>query len=145
MFARDEVRVIVCARGGYGANYLLEELDLEEIKAHPKIFVGYSDLTAVLTYFADAAGLVTFHGPMVAKDWARNDGVDLASWQAAVTGAAAWEPALGAASGVRGLVEGTAEGILYGGGLSILVASLGTPLEIWTQGPHMFLVYVAAT
>ncbi len=41
MFARDEVRVIVCARGGYGANYLLEELDLEKIKAHPKITVRW--------------------------------------------------------------------------------------------------------
>src|SRR5580698_9556881 len=66
MFARDDVRAIVCARGGYGANYLLDKLDLEKIKAHPKIFVGYSDVTALLTYFSDAAGLVTFHGPMIA-------------------------------------------------------------------------------
>ena len=144
MFARDEVRVIVCARGGYGANYLLEELDLEKIKAHPKIFVGYSDLTALLTYFADAAGLVTFHGPMVAKDWAHNDGVDLSSWQAALHGTLAWEQALGAGSGARGLVEGTAEGILYGGCLSILVASLGTPYAIRTEGTILFLEDVAA-
>src|SRR5438270_10242824 len=47
MFARDDVRAIVCARGGYGANYLLPALDVEKIKAHPKIFVGYSDLTAL--------------------------------------------------------------------------------------------------
>src|SRR5437868_49465 len=80
MFARDDVRAIVCARGGYGANYLLEELDLEKIKAHPKIFVGYSDVTTLLTYFVNAAGLVTFHGPMVAKDWTHENGVDVASW-----------------------------------------------------------------
>ena len=49
MFVRDDVRAIVCARGGYGANYLLRELDLEKIKAHPKIFVGYSDITTLLT------------------------------------------------------------------------------------------------
>src|SRR5258706_6035874 len=145
MFARDEVRAIVCARGGYGANYLLEELDLEKIKAHPKIFVGYSDLTTLLTYFSDAAGLVTFHGPMVAKDWVHDDdGVDLISWQAALAGTAAWEPALGAGSGAKGLVEGTAEGILYGGCLSILVASLGTPYEIRTEGTILFLEDVAA-
>ncbi len=96
MFAREEVRAIICARGGYGANYLLPALDLEQIKASPKIFVGYSDLTALLTYFADAAGMVTFHGPMVAKDWAREGGVDLTSWQAALAGAAAWELELGA-------------------------------------------------
>ena len=144
MFARDEVRAIVCARGGYGANYLLEELDLEKIKAHPKIFVGYSDLTTLLTYFSDAAGLVTFHGPMVAKDWAHEDGMDLPSWQSALSGTAAWEPALDAGSGTTGLVEGAAEGILYGGCLSILVASLGTPYEIRTEGTILFLEDVAA-
>ncbi|HWW15857.1 MAG TPA: LD-carboxypeptidase [Candidatus Dormibacteraeota bacterium] len=144
MFARDEVRAIVCARGGYGANYLLEALDMEKIKAHPKIFVGYSDLTTLLTYFSDAAGLVTFHGPMVAKDWAHHDGVDLASWQAAVAGTVAWEPNLGAGSRAIGLVEGKAEGILYGGCLSILVASLGTPYEIRTDRTILFLEDVAA-
>jgi muramoyltetrapeptide carboxypeptidase len=144
MFARDEVRAIVCARGGYGANYLLEVLDMEKIKAHPKIFVGYSDLTTLLTYFSDAAGVVTFHGPMVAKDWAHHDGVDLASWQAALAGTVTWETNLGAGSGARGLVEGTAEGILYGGCLSILVASLGTPYEIRTDRTILFLEDVAA-
>jgi muramoyltetrapeptide carboxypeptidase len=144
MFAREDVRAIICARGGYGANYLLEALDLEKIKAHPKIFVGYSDLTTLLTYFADAAGLVTFHGPMVAKDWAHENGVDGASWQSALAGTTAWELHLGAGSGAIGLVEGAAEGILYGGCLSILVASLGTPYEIRTEGTILFLEDVAA-
>lgn len=138
MFVREDVKAIVCARGGYGANYLLEVLDLEKIKAHPKIFVGYSDLTALLTYFSDAAGLVTFHGPMVAKDWAHENGVDLFSWQSALAGTAPWELNLGADSGARGLVEGAAEGTLYGGCLSILTASLGTPYEIKTAGTILF-------
>src|ERR1700687_5505909 len=116
MFARDEVRAIVCARGGYGANYLLRELDLEKIKAHPKILVGYSDITTLLTHFVDAAGLVTFHGPMAAKDWAHEDGVDLVSWQSALSGAIPWDVALGA--GVSGLVAGEAEGGVDGGWLS---------------------------
>src|SRR5438270_9754128 len=90
MFMRDDVRAIVCARGGYGANYLLKELDQEKIKAHPKIFVGYSDITTLLTYFADAAGFVTFYGPMAAKDWAHENGADLPSWQAALSGVAPW-------------------------------------------------------
>lgn len=139
MFARKDVRAIICARGGYGANYLLPVLDLEKITAHPKIFVGYSDHTALLTYFAAAAGLVTFHGPMVAKDWTHENGVDMASWLAALTGTVPWEPNLGEGSGARGLVEGTAEGILYGGCLSILVASLGTPYEIQTDGTILFV------
>lgn len=142
MFVRDDVRAIVCARGGYGANYLLKHLDLDKIKSHPKVFVGYSDITALLTYFADACGLVTFHGPMSAKDWAHEDGVDLASWQAALSGATPWDVALGV--GVSGLSDGQAEGILYGGCLSILVASLGTPYKINTAGTILFLEDVAA-
>ena len=144
MFAREDVRAIICARGGYGSNYLLDALDWESIKRHPKIFVGYSDLTALLTHLSDALGFVTFHGPMVAKDWAHDGGVDLPSWQKALSGATAWEPDLGSGSGVSGLMEGTAEGILYGGCLSILVASLGTPYEIRTSGTILFLEDIAA-
>ena len=141
MFVRDDVRAIVCARGGYGANYLLPILDLEKVRAHPKIFVGYSDVTTLLTYFADAAGLVTFHGPMVAKDFAHADGVDLASWKAALGGSSEWTVDVTA---VKPLVEGSGEGILYGGCLSMLVASLGTPYGIETAGTILFLEDVAA-
>jgi muramoyltetrapeptide carboxypeptidase len=144
MFERDEVRAMVCARGGYGANYLLEALDLEKIRAHPKIFVGYSDLTALLTYFCDAAGLVTFHGPMVAKDWSHEGGVDMGSWLSAVSTSTPWEVKLEAGSGASGLVEGAGEGLLYGGCLSILVASLGTPFEIQTEGTILFLEDIGA-
>ncbi len=144
MFTRDEVRAIVCARGGYGANYLLGVLDLMKIERHPKIFVGYSDITTLLTYFADTAGFVTFHGPMVAKDFPLADGVDVTSWNAALTGLSEWALNLGPESGVKPLLEGSAEGILYGGCLSMLVASLGTPYEIRTAGTILFIEDVAA-
>jgi muramoyltetrapeptide carboxypeptidase len=144
MFNRDEVCAIVCARGGYGANYLLSELDPAKIAGHPKIFVGYSDITTLLTCFSDAARFVTFHGPMVTKDFAQADGVDLASWQAALTGLSDWDVSSAGDSGATGLVEGSGEGILYGGCLSILVASLGTPHEIRTEGPILFLEDVNA-
>lgn len=142
MFDRDDVRAIVCARGGYGSNYLLNRLDLNKIKSHPKIFAGYSDNTSLLTHFADAANLVTFHGPMVAKDWAHSDGVDLSSWQSALSAAESWDVPVNAES--HGLIDGDAEGVLYGGCLSILVASLGTPYEIKTSGTILFLEDVAA-
>jgi len=142
MFTRDDVRAIVCARGGYGANYLLPELDLEKIKKNPKIFVGYSDITCLLTHFLDAAGLVTFHGPMVSKDWNHTDGIDLTSWRSALSNAASW--AVPVSDTVRALKEGEGEGTLYGGCLSILVASLGTPYEIKTEGTILFLEDVAA-
>ena len=142
MFLRDEVRAIVCARGGYGANYLLDILDLKKVKAHPKIFVGYSDLTTLLTYFTDATGLITFHGPMVAKDFAHANGVDRNSWDRALNGSSEW--ALELDSDVKSLVVGSGEGILYGGCLSILVASLGTPYEIRTAGTILFIEDIAA-
>jgi len=142
MFRRDDVRAIVCARGGYGANYLLRELDLEKIQKNPKIFIGYSDITCLLTYFLDAAGLVTFHGPMVSKDWNHASGVDPASWQSALSDAAPWDIPIN--DGVRALADGEAEGTIYGGCLSILVASLGTPYEIKTEGTILFVEDIAA-
>lgn len=144
MFVRDDVHAIVCARGGYGANYLLEKLDLQKVRSHPKIFVGYSDITTLLTYFADATGLVTFHGPMVTKDFSVTDGVDLASWNSAIAGDSSWELKLGPDSGVKALVSGAAEGALYGGCLSMLVESLGTPYEIHADGTILFIEDVAA-
>jgi len=144
MFMRDEVRAIVCARGGYGTNYLLGRLDPGKIVMHPKIFVGYSDITTLLTCFADSANFVTFHGPMVTKDFAHADGVDLPSWEAALTGLAEWAIESGPDSGVKPLREGEAEGILYGGCLSMLAASLGTSHEIRTAGTILFVEDVAA-
>ena len=139
MFERDDVKAIICARGGYGANYLLPRLDLQKLAATPKIIVGYSDITSLLTYFCDAGRFVTFHGPMVAKDFAKPDGFDLASWQHALTGAEKWRLDFGADSGVKSLASGSAEGVLYGGCLSMLVASLGTPYEIGTDDTVFFI------
>ena len=142
MFLRDDIRAIVCARGGYGSNYLPLALDPAKIIPHPKILVGYSDITTLLCCTADSANFVTFHGPMVAKDFAVADGVDLDSWQNALGGAEQWEIAEG--SGAKPLVPGQSEGILYGGCLSMLVASLGTEHEIRTAGTILFIEDVAA-
>jgi muramoyltetrapeptide carboxypeptidase len=142
MFIRDDVHAIVCARGGYGSNYLPLVLDPAKIVAHPKILVGYSDITTLLCCMANSANFVTFHGPMVAKDFAIADGVDLESWQNALGGATEWE--IGEGSGAMPMIEGTAEGILYGGCLSMLVATLGTPHEIRTAGTILFVEDIAA-
>ncbi|HZU22302.1 MAG TPA: LD-carboxypeptidase [Terriglobales bacterium] len=142
MFRRDDVRAILCARGGYGANYLLPHLDLGLVRSHPKIFAGYSDATCLLTYLRDAAGLVTFHAPMAAKDFAHPDGIDERSWNAALTSVEPWQ--LGPESGLSGLAPGDGEGWLTGGCLSIIAASLGTPYEINTEGAILFLEDIAA-
>jgi muramoyltetrapeptide carboxypeptidase len=144
MFAREDVRAIICARGGYGSNYLLESLDLDIIKAHPKIFMGYSDLTSVMTYILDATGLLVLHGPMVTKDFAHSGGVDIPSLEAALGGVSSWSINSGEDSGMKSLAPGVAEGILYGGCLSMLAASLGTPYEIHTAGTILFVEDVGA-
>jgi muramoyltetrapeptide carboxypeptidase len=142
MFERDDLRAIVCARGGYGTNYLLQKLDIDKIKQHPKIFVGYSDVTTLLTYFADS-GLVTFHGPMVTKNFASPDGIDVNSWKFSLSGCRDWPINASPDAGVKSLVDGAAQGILYGGCLSMLAASLGTPYEIKTDETILFIEDVA--
>ena len=138
MFRRREIRAILCARGGYGCNYLLPRLDLELVRRNPKIFVGCSDVTTLLSYLCDAAGLVTFHGPMAAGDFGRPDGVDEDAWFASVASGEEYERIFDATE-VEPLARGTAEGVLYGGCLSLLCASLGTPYEIRTRDTILFL------
>jgi len=135
-FADDEVRAIFSTRGGYGSNYLLDALDLDLIAESAKPFIAYSDLTAVQLWLLDQVELPAFHGPMVAADFSRGDGVHLPSLQAALGG----QPySVGAAEGMRTLHPGRARGTLYGGCLSVLVALLGTPYEPQTEGKLLFL------
>ncbi len=140
-FADDETQMAMCLRGGYGSNYLLEHVDLELIRRHPKAFFAYSDLTGLQLLMLDRLGLPAFHGPMLAADFYLEDGVHLESFKAALAGDAY---AVGAAEGMRGLKSGTASGTLYGGCLSILVALLGTPWEPQTEGKLLFLEDVGA-
>jgi len=142
MFDRDDIGAILCARGGYGANYLLPLLDMRKLAARPKIIVGYSDITSLLTYCCDVARFVTFHGPMVAKDFNRDDGVDFSSWNSVLGGVLQFDFALETV--VKPLIQGAAEGILYGGCLSMLVASLGTPYEARTNDTILFIEDVGA-
>ncbi len=144
MFGRDDIRAIISVRGGYGANYLLPHLDLDIIRQHPKVFVGYSDVTCLLSWLHDAAGLVTFHGPMITGDFARQHGINEMSWQAATAGNPDWELGSHQSFGLNPMVPGRAEGVLYGGCLSILVASLGTAYEAQTEGKLLFLEDVGA-
>ncbi|MCX6149991.1 MAG: LD-carboxypeptidase [Ignavibacteriales bacterium] len=69
MFSKKEVKAIICIRGGYGSPRLLDKIDYNLIKKYPKIFVGYSDITALQMAFYKKAGLITFAGPMVAVDF----------------------------------------------------------------------------
>jgi len=109
------------------------------IAAQPKILLGCSDITSLLTAIHDRTGLIGFHGPMVAKDIA--DGTfDEASWQAALQGELNWSVP---GSGIEVLQTGKAAGRLYGGCLSMLVASIGTPYEIQTDDCILFIEDIA--
>ena len=135
-FADDAVRAIFSTRGGYGTNYLLDGLDLDLIAESAKPLIGYSDLTALQLWLLDQLQLPVFYGPMLSADFAREDGVDLPSLKAALSGKTY---SAGAAEGLRTLHPGRTRGILYGGCLSILVALLGTPYEPQTEGKLLFL------
>jgi muramoyltetrapeptide carboxypeptidase len=135
-FADPETQAVMCLRGGYGSNYLLDRIDLEVFRAHPKPFFAYSDLTGLQLHLLDELGIPAFHGPMLAADFYLEDGVHLPSFHAAIAG----QPyCLGGAEGLRVLKPGSASGTLYGGCLSILVAMLGTPWEPQTEGKLLFI------
>ena len=131
-FADPGIDAIVCTRGGWGSAELLQGLDLELIRAHPKPLLGYSDITSLHTWIGQQTGLITFHGPMISPDFARSNGVDFASFHSALTTGSGWRVAV--AEGLRLLRpaslmrEPTAMvGVLSGGCLSILAEALGTP------------------
>lgn len=133
MFADPEVRAIVTARGGYGAGRLLPMLDRELIRCNPKIFVGHSDMTFLLNELSQRLDLVTFHGPMVLNLPAQLQGGEalLAMLGRERMG---WQ-----SSAAEILQPGTAEGLLVGGCLSILVAAIGTPYAVDTRGALLFI------
>lgn len=134
-FADPTIAAIFCTRGGYGSNYLLEGLDLDLIRRHPKPLFAYSDTTAIQTWLLDQLHLVSFHGPMVAADFSLENGVHLESFRAAITGGLV---RVGAEQGLRTLRPGAAQGILYGGCLSLLTAALGTSYAPQTEGKLLF-------
>jgi muramoyltetrapeptide carboxypeptidase len=122
LFRDDAIAGIVCARGGAGAGRLLARLDPELIAAHPKLLVGYSDIT-FLHLFLARLGLVSLHGPMLARELA-DGGYDRKSFLHGLTGSG--EAYSSPAGELRTLRRGRAEGRLRGGCLSILAAAVGT-------------------
>lgn len=133
MFTDAGVSAVMTVRGGYGSGRLLPLFDPAIAQRQPKIFVGYSDLTFLLSQLVERAGLVAFHGPMVA-DLERNPG-GAAKLLGLLSGdRAGWNLAAGSI-----VQPGTAEGVIVGGCLSIMVAQLGTPYDIDTAGRLLFL------
>ena len=137
-FLRDDIAAIFCARGGFGSIQLLPALDPDLIRAHPKIFVGFSDVTALLNWMSQCCGVVVFHGPMVAVEFAGEleGGVSSGFWDALTGKRRLWQIK---GSGVLRSGGAPVRGALAGGCLSVLVTTLGTPYEIDTEGKIVFL------
>ncbi|WP_369147456.1 LD-carboxypeptidase [Streptomyces sp. R44] len=120
------VSAVLCARGGFGAQRMVDLMDWTAIRAAgPKAFVGYSDVTALHEAFAVRAGFATLHGPMVAAGTFLADATTQESLRATLF---APETVLTLAPATaRALVPGRARGVTLGGCVSLLAADLGTP------------------
>jgi muramoyltetrapeptide carboxypeptidase len=137
MFGDPEIQAIICARGGYGTGRIADRLDYDLIRANPKIFWGYSDITFLHAAIGRYAGLVTFHGPMM-LDLAKDENpLTVQNYDTLV------HPSVlrytEEISPLQTLVEGEALGPLVGGNLSLLVSTLGTPYELDTKGKLLFI------
>jgi muramoyltetrapeptide carboxypeptidase len=135
-FADPEVRAIFSARGGYGCGRLLPILDLKAIASTPKIFVGFSDATFLLNALVDFAGMVSFHGPMVAMDFARGLGEASLDHLRRLLAGETGSFELPARVALKG---GVAEGEVVGGCLSMVAAAIGTPYAAPFDGAILFL------
>jgi len=144
-FADPEVKAVWAARGGYGVMRILPLLDEAVLRANPKIFIGYSDLTALHLYLYRRFGWVTFHGPMAAKDLAqisesRATHYDSESLLAALTQAQPMGEIKSSKTEMLHYGSGqSVSGRLLGGCLSLIAAMMGTPDELDTRGAILFL------
>jgi len=139
MFADSSIDAIVCARGGYGGNRVWPLLDYEAIRANPKIFVGFSDTTGMLTSIAQRTGLVTFHGPMLTTYGKQTIDYNLETFQNILSGQSNVEIRSPEACRARTLKPGQARAPLWGGNLTLVNTRLGTPEQIDTKGAILFL------
>ena len=137
-FADESIKGIVCTRGGYGFHRILPLLDWKTIKKNPKIFGGYSDVTAMLNALNQICGMESYHMPMVGA-W--GDGLDeyTAPFVKSILFGEPVEFVNPEGSPITTIVPGKAKGRLCGGNLSLLAASLGTPYEIDTKGKILFI------
>lgn len=142
MFTNRKVDGILCVRGGYGTARLLPLLDFAVIQRHPKVFVGYSDITSLHCAFLVKSGLITFHGPMLNSDFAHAD-MPAFTTQSFLRTLMRPEAPGDITTGYNGKVKtlrgGVANGPLTGGNLTLLCASLGTPWQPPFRSRVLFL------
>ncbi len=135
MFTREDVDAIWCVRGGYGAIRILDLLDYDLIRKNPKVFMGYSDITALLTSIYQESGLVTFHGPVGTSEFNRFTVKSMK--KVLLEPAGEYKYPYRREKGSKDnpefdrytLSAGKAEGLLIGGNISVLDSMIGTRFE----------------
>lgn len=147
-FASPKVKGIFEIRGGWGSDRILSLINYHTIKEHPKVFIGFSDITALLIAIHKQTSLITFHGPLGIEPWPKytvgylkqvlfdrkksvyvnpNDGIDLT------------KDIIQSKNRIQTIHGGTAEGRLIGGNLSVLVTLIGSHYEPHWQGKILFI------
>lgn len=125
LLARDDVDAVIFARGGYGACRIVDRVDWKQLQRNPKVLVGYSDLTTLHLAAAKHANVVTFHGPMVVTlGEGLSDSAEALFWRALTDPTPLGQVASRSAD-IECVRPGTARGVLAGGCLSLICASLG--------------------
>jgi muramoyltetrapeptide carboxypeptidase len=138
MFLDEEVNAIMCYKGGYGTMRILPYIDYNIIRKHPKIFIGYSDITTLLNSFYQKSGLVTFHGPMVGSNL---EDINTAEsfFSALMLGTSPYNMNTPTEFKEKYYGNCSADGVIVGGNLSLICSLLGTPYEIDTDNKILFI------
>lgn len=123
-FSNKNIDGIMCLRGGYGCARLLDYIDYDNIRHNPKVFIGYSDVTALHSAFHRNCDLVTFHGPMVASDLADNYDFDTNALIDSINGNMSLRNFK-----LNSVIPGDISGIIIGGNLSLIASLVGTIYE----------------
>jgi muramoyltetrapeptide carboxypeptidase len=135
LFADKSIDAIICARGGYGSMRILPMLDYDAIRNNPKVFVGFSDITILLSVLFTRCNLVTFHGPVVTS-LADASEETKQSFFSNITSDSSLEIML---SGGRKIKSGMAAGEVCGGNLTMLCHLVGTPFAPDFKNKILFL------
>lgn len=139
-FDDKSIDAIICMRGGYGSNRLIELLDFEVIKRNPKIFVGYSDITTLHIALNEKVNLITFHGPMAVSNFTDNYNRDTyENFIEILSNSRDKQSIKNITKELKVLNEGRAKGKLVGGNLATLIATLGTEYDLDYNGKILFL------
>ena len=138
MFLDKEIDGILCLRGGYGTPRILDKINYDVIKNNPKFFIGYSDITALHIAFNQKCNLITFHGVMAGTcpEW---DEFTYKSLINSINYTDTLDIKNPNGEKIYTLIEGSCEGILTGGNLSLIVSTLGTDYEIDTKEKILFI------